>query len=77
MPTDINVTITVIRDDIYQQVALEDLTDDELEDLLNRATPAQLRAYCSLLVRAIPDHISRENAAWLVKEMAKHVKKKR
>ena len=75
MRTDINVT--VIRDDIYQQVPIEDLTDDELQDLLNRATPTQLRAYCSLLIRSIPDHISRENAAPLVKEVAKRIKKKR
>ena len=75
MRTDINVT--VIRDDIVQQVPIEELTDDELHDLLKRATPTQLRAYCSLLVRSIREQISRENAALLVKELTKHVKKKR
>ena len=75
MRTDINVT--VIRDDIYQQVPIEDLTDDELHDLLKRATPTQVRAYCSLLVRSIREHNSREDAAPLVRELAKHVKKKR
>ena len=75
MRTDINVT--VIRDDIVQQVPIEELTDDELHDLLKRATPTQLRAYCSLLVRSIREQISRENAAPLVKELTKHVKKKR
>jgi hypothetical protein len=75
MRTDIN--ITVIRNDIYQQVPIEDLTDDELQDLLKRAAPTQLRAYCSLLVRVIREHISRENAAPLAREVAKHVKKKR
>jgi len=75
MRTDINVT--VIRDDIYQQVPIEDLTDDELQDLLKRATPTQLRAYCSLLVDAIREQISRENAAPLVSEIAKCVENKR
>jgi len=41
-----NITVTVIRDDIYQKVRIEDLTDEELDDLLKRATPTQLRAYC-------------------------------
>src|SRR3954447_21207161 len=27
-----HINVTVIRDDIYQQVALENLTDDELQD---------------------------------------------
>ena len=72
MRTGINVT--VIRDDIYQQVPIEDLTDDELQDLLKRATPTQLRAYCSLLVRSIREHISRENAA---RPLTKHAKKTR
>ena len=75
MRTDINVT--VIRDDIYQQVPIEDLTDDELHDLLKRATPTQVRAYCSLLVRSIREHNSREDAAPLVRERIKHVKKRR
>ena len=75
MRTDINVT--VIRDDIYQQVPIEDLTDDELQDLLKRATPTQLRAFCSLLVRSIREHNSREDAAPLVRERIKHVKKRR
>ena len=75
MRTDINVT--VIRDDIYQQVPIEDLTDDELQDLLKRATPTQLRAYCSLLVRLIREHNKREDTAPLVKELTKHIKKKR
>ena len=72
-----NITVTVIRDDIYQKVRIEDLTDEELDDLLKRATPTQLRAYCSLLVRSIREQISRENAAPLVKTLTKHVKKKR
>ena len=66
MRTDINVT--VIRDDIVQQGPIEELTDDELHDLLKRAAPTQLRAYCSLLVRSIREQISRENAAPLVKK---------
>jgi hypothetical protein len=61
MRTDINVT--VIRDDIYQQVPIEDLTADELQDLLKRATPTQLRAYCALLIRSIREHQSREPCA--------------
>ena len=72
-----DITVTVIRDDVYQQVPIEELTDDELHDLLKRATPTQLRAYCSLLVRSIREQNSRENAAPLVETLTKHVKKKR
>ena len=69
------ITVSVIRDDIYQQVPIEDLTEHELQDVLKRATPTQLRAYCSLLVRSIREHINRQNAAPLAKELAEHVKK--
>ena len=71
-----NITVTVIRDDIYQ-IRIEDLTDEELHDLLKRGTPTQLRAYCSLPVGSIREQISRENAAPLVSEIAKCVENKR
>jgi len=72
-----DITVTIMRDDIHQKVRIEDLTDEELHDLLKRDTPTQLRAYCSLPVGSIREQISRENAAPLVSEIAKCVENKR
>ena len=38
---------------VLAQASIETLTDDELHDLLQRATPTQVRAYCTLLVQWI------------------------
>ena len=71
-----DIYVTVNRAGLPEQVPIEDLTEDELRDLLKRATPTQVRAYCSLLVHWAQEHINREKAAPLVLELAKDLRKK-
>jgi hypothetical protein len=54
MGTGIKVTAT--RSGPSEQLDIEQLTDDELRDLLKRSTPTQLRAYAFILATWIRDH---------------------
>ena len=40
------LSVSVKRGRTYASAEIETLTDDELHDLLRRASPAQARAYC-------------------------------
>jgi hypothetical protein len=43
--------VNVKRGRVYARAEIETLTDDELQDLLRRAPPAQVRAYCIWLAQ--------------------------
>jgi hypothetical protein len=49
------ITVSVKRDRASRQLDIEQLTDDELHDLLKRSTPTQVRAYAFLLATWIRD----------------------
>ena len=51
------------RDRTFQRAEIETLNDEELRDLLQWASPAQIRAYCIWLVRWIRTEHQVEEAA--------------
>jgi hypothetical protein len=70
------LTVSVKRQGASDQVDIEELTDDELRDLLRRATPTQVRAYAFILATWICDHILRQKSSPLVGELAAQSKQK-
>jgi hypothetical protein len=45
--------VNVKRGGTFQRAEIDTLNDDELRDLLERASPTQMRAYCIWLVKWI------------------------
>ena len=49
------IEVSVKRDGAERELDIDELTDDELHDLLKRSTPTQVRAYAFLLATFIRD----------------------
>ena len=66
------ITVTAKRDGVSGQLEIEQLTDDELHDLLKRAKRHQMRAYAFLLATWIRDSAKaqRDARSWHVGQRA-------
>jgi hypothetical protein len=53
--------VNVRRGRGFAQASIETLTDDEIHDLLQRATPTYVRAYCTVLVQWIREQQTTES----------------
>jgi hypothetical protein len=71
------IKVTVKRGAASRQLEIEQLTDDELHDLLKRSTPTQVRAYAFLLATWIRDRAERREDAATVKQGEQQAKRKR
>jgi hypothetical protein len=60
----------------FERAEIETLTDEELQDLLRRASPSQVRSYCTWLVHWIRAKRRGQNIASTVEEMNASMKKK-
>jgi len=72
MGTEIKVSVN--RGGASRQLDIEELTDDELHDLLKRSTPTQVRAYAFLLATWIRDCAERQAAGSVVKHADERAK---
>ena len=67
--------VNVKRGGTFASAEIESLTSDELQDLLRRATPRQLCAWCALLVEWVKIRQRSEDAAPLVDKVKSSLKK--
>jgi hypothetical protein len=67
--------VSVKRGRTFASAEIESLTDDELQDLLRRASPSQVRAYCTWLVQWIRMKQRSEQTASFRNELKSKVKK--
>jgi hypothetical protein len=67
--------VSVKRGRAYASAEIEALTDEELQDLLRRASPAQARAYCIWLAQWARMKRRSEETAPLVEDIRKKIKK--
>ena len=67
--------VSVKRGRVYASAEIETLTDDELQDLLRRASPAQARAYCIWLAQWARMKRRSEESGPLVEARKKNIKK--
>ena len=71
------IKVTVKRGSVSRQLNIEELTDDELHDLLKRSTPTQVRAYAFLLAPWIRDSAEHQKRPVTAAQSAKRVTKRR
>jgi hypothetical protein len=71
------IKATVKRGEASRELDVEQLTDDELHDLLKRSTPTQVRAYAFLLATWIRDSAERQTEESTVKRSNERIRKKR
>jgi len=67
--------VSVKRGRAYANAEIETLTDDELQDLLRRASPAQARAYCIWLAQWVRMKRRSEESDPLMEDAQKSIKK--
>ena len=67
--------VSIKRGRTFASAEIESLTDDELQDLLRRASPSQLRAYCTWLVQWIRMKQRSEEIAPLRDELKSKIRK--
>ena len=67
--------VSVKRGRVYASAEIETLTDDELQDLLRRASPAQARAYCIWLAQWVRMKRRSEESTPLVEDIKKNKKR--
>ena len=67
--------VSVKRGHVYASAEIETLTDEELQDLLRRASPAQARAYCIWLAQSVRMKRRSEETAPLVEGIRTKIKK--
>jgi len=69
------IKVTVKRGGASRELDIEQLTDDELHDLLKRSTPTQVRAYAFLLATWIRDSAERQTEGSAVKHADERAKR--
>src|SRR5215510_4126247 len=67
--------LTVKRGGTSRELDIEQLTDDELHDLLKRSTPTQVRAYAFLLATWIRDSAEPQTEGSVVKHPDERTKR--